>query len=132
MTMKNKFFFPLSLKSLQHEQSQVLPLCCSGTMTKCWPVLEKPPPQRLWFIFHAAFPTVLTLAVKLQMMLLHAMDSCVPYAVSSPVGNEHKLPLSWVMLNNHQITAGLLCLRMEHFVEECPGLCQRNSTKLPM
>lgn len=57
-------------------------------MTKCWPVLEKPPPLRLWFIFRAALANVLTLAVKLQMMLFHAMSNCVfPYVVSCPIEN---------------------------------------------
>lgn len=85
----NKYVvFPLYPLSQYNMDSHQTSLCCSGTMTKCWSVLEKPPPRRLWFIFHAALANVLTLAVKLQMILFHAMSNCVfPYVVSSPIEN---------------------------------------------
>lgn len=41
-------------------------------------------------VYFPAFPTVLTLTMKLRVMLFHAMYNCVfPYVVSCPIGNEN-------------------------------------------
>ena len=125
----------LSLKSVQHEQqSCILSLCYCGTMTKCWPVVEKPPPRRLWFIFHATFPTVLSLTIKPHVMLFHAMCNCIfLYVVSCPIGNQNKLPLLWQRWTTLRSKCRPLeCLSIRCFVEQRPGLCPWSFTRLLM